>query len=721
MPSSSARFGTALFENMNIFPSQNLLITEFEEIKSAIAVHCISNMGKNLVQALKPTSDFETIKHALTQTREFKRIVDNGEAFPYDGYEDIEKELNILRIENSVLSAEHCLKILSLTKTIHLILKFFEDRKSLYEMLEQLTEGILFEKAIVDLIEEVFDDYGVVKSSASPELAHIRKTLQRKRYEADRVYQQVITKYKKHGWVTESEESTRSGRRVISIVAEQKRSLQGIIHDLSATGKTAYLEPEEAVGINNIVQGLEQEERMEILRILRELTHRLRKFQLQLQQYFKLVSQLDFIHAKASFAIAIKAHIPFLINNAQVILHNARHPLLYLQNQSQQKKTIPFSLTLEGDKRIIVISGPNAGGKTVCMKATALLQLMLQSGLLVSADETSVFGIFENILVDIGDSQSIEYELSTYSSRLQKMKQFLATANEQTLFIIDEFGTGTDPELGGALAEAILEELNNRQCFGIITTHFLNLKVLADKTRGIFNGCMLFDSTRLEPKYELVIGKPGSSYTFVVAQRSGLPKNVIKNAEGKVSKSHVLLERMLQQVEHEKNAIAQKLRQVESAEQTLNELLDKYETLRKVNENAKQKFDERIKNTENRLIKEFDLRLLKFTNEWANSKNKKYVLEKYKRMFSPQKTEIEKKQKAAEQKQTEENLKKMKPGLWVRLKGGKTIGRIETMQGNKAQVLFGTFKTIAELIHLVPVEEENVPKKVKEEMKSSKK
>ncbi|MEO8149781.1 MAG: DNA mismatch repair protein MutS [Bacteroidia bacterium] len=703
---------------MNIFPQQNLLISEFEEIKTRMAAYCISNMGKDLAHELKPTSDFNLIKLALDQTQEFKRIIENGEVFPYNGYEDISRELNILRIENSVLSAEHCLKILSLTKVIHLILKFFKERESLYENLELLIEGVVYEKAIVDLIEEVFDDHGVVKSSASPELAHIRKTLQRKRLEVDRVYQQVIARYKKNGWVTESEESTRSGRRVISIVAEQKRTLNGIVHDISATGKTAYLEPEEAVGINSIVQSLEQEERLEILRILRELTQRLRKFQSQLQQYYELVAQLDFIHAKAAFAIAIKAHIPFIKNSSQVVLNNARHPLLFLQNQSQQKKTIPFSLTLNDDKRIIVISGPNAGGKTVCMKATALLQLMLQSGLLVSVDEASVFGIFENVLVDIGDSQSIEYELSTYSSRLQKMKQFLETADERTLFIIDEFGTGTDPELGGALAEAILEELNNKHCYGLITTHFLNLKVLADKTPGIFNGCMLFDSQKLEPKYELVVGKPGSSYTFVVAERSGLPKQVISNAENKVTKTHVMLEQMLQQVEHDKNSITQKLKQVESAEQTLNELLEKYERLRQQNENSKIKFDEKVKSAENRMINEFDAKVLKFVNEWNNSKNKKQVLEKYKRMHSRQKTEIEKTLKAAEIIEIEENLKKLNVGVWVRLKGGKTIGKIESIQNKKANVFFGTFKTIADLIHLVPVEEDEVPKKIKEGFKN---
>lgn len=705
---------------MNIFPEHNLLVNEFEQIKGYVSEYCISNMGKDLVQDLKPEADFDDLLLALNRNNEFKKLLDNGEVFPAEGYEDIARELNLLRIENSVLSPEHCLKILSLTKTVHQILNFFKNREGLYLQLETLTDGIRFEKSIVDLIEEVFDDFGVVKSSASAELAHIRKLLQRKRFEVNRIYLHVIAKYKKNGWVTDTEESSRNGRRVISIVAEQKRTLNGIVHDISATGKTAYLEPEEAVGINNLLLNLEQEERAEILRILKELTQRLRKFILPLQQYFELVAHLDLIRAKALFANSINAKLPLVSNVPVIELYNARHPLLFIQNKNQSKKTIPFSLTLNNEKRILVISGPNAGGKTVCMKATALLQIMLQSGLLVSADERSVFGIFENVLIDIGDSQSIEYELSTYSSRLQKMKLFLETANAKTLFIIDEFGTGTDPELGGALAEAILEELNNKNCFGIITTHFLNLKVLADKTPGIINGCMLFDVQRLEPLYELVIGKPGSSYTFVVAERSGLPKSLIQNANSKVSQSHVMLEKMLQQVEHDKNAITLKLKQVASAEQTLNDLLDRYENLRQQNENAKLKFDERIKKTESRMINEFDSKVIKFVNEWNNTKNKKAVLEKYKKMHSKQHAEIEKVQKAAEELTLQKNLSIMKVGVWVRLKGGKTIGKIESISNKKATVVFGSFKTIADLIHLVPVNDEDVPKKIKEEFKDFK-
>lgn len=705
---------------MNIYPEHNLLISEFEQIKGYVAEFCISNMGKDLVMDLKPESDFEILLLALNQTNEFKKLLDNGEIFPYEGYEDIARELNLLRIENSVLSPEHCLKILSLTKTVHQILNFFKNREALYPQLETLIEGLRYEKSIVDLIEEVFDDFGVVKSSASAQLAHIRKLLQRKRFEVNRVYMHIIAKYKKNGWVTDNEESSRNGRRVISIVAEQKRTLNGIVHDISATGKTAYLEPEEAVGINNMVLNLEQEERAEILRILKELTQRLRKFTLPLQQYFELVAHLDLVRAKALFGNSINAKLPLIANSPVIELHKAYHPLLFIQNKNQLKKTIPFSLTLNNEKRILVISGPNAGGKTVCMKATALLQIMLQSGLLVSAEERSVFGIFENLLIDIGDSQSIEYELSTYSSRLQKMKLFLETANAKTLFIIDEFGTGTDPELGGALAEAILEELNTKNSFGIITTHFLNLKVLADKTSGIINGCMLFDVQRLEPLYELVIGKPGSSYTFVVAERSGLSSALIQNANSKVSQSHIMLEKILQQVEHDKNAITLKLKQVESAEQTLNDLLDRYENLRQQNENSKLKFDEKIKKTEGRMIQEFDNKVIKFVNEWNNSKNKKAVLDKYKKLHSKQNAEIEKAQQAVEELTLQKNLLIMKVGVWVRLKGGKTIGKIESINNKKATVVFGSFKTIADLIHLVPVNEDDVPKKIKEEFKDFK-
>jgi DNA mismatch repair protein MutS2 len=687
-----------------IHPTVNLLTDEFEQIKNHAQAYCISAMGAKLIQESKPTDSYENMMLLLNKTSDWKNIIDNGEPFVADGFEDISRELNILRIENAVLSAEQFIKILTLVHTTKRILFFYNEKQIMYPNAALTAANITYEKQISLLIENVFDNFGVVKSSASIELASIRKTLQRKRSETDKIYNQLIAKYKKNGWVSEFDESTRNGRRVISINAEQKRSLQGIVHDISATGKTAYIEPEEVVEINNIVLQLELEERQEILRILRDLTQQMRQYSTALTQYYNLISETDFLRAKALFAIHIKACKPLVSSNPFVDLKNAKHPLLVLQHNKSGKKTVPFSLLLNTQNRILVISGPNAGGKTVCMKATALLQIMLQAGFLICADDNSVCGFFSNFLIDIGDSQSLAYELSTYASRLQKMKTFLQVAGPKSLFIIDEFGTGTDPELGGALAESILVALNQKKSFGLITTHFLNLKVQADRTPGLLNGSMLFDQIKLEPMFELIVGKPGSSYTFVVAERSGLPKKVIDNARNKVSKNHVLLENLLQQVEHDKSLIESKLKQIEKAEKQLNDLLEKYEILRQQNENSKTKFDEKIKKTELRLINEFDNRLLKFVNEWNHSKSKKAVLEKYKKIYDKQRNQNQKVINENEINIQNAFVAQLKPGMWVQLKGGKTQGLIEQLHGNKAHIVFGIFKTIADVMQLMPTE-----------------
>jgi len=468
-------------------------------------------MGKEHVNAISLHTDREIILKLLHQAEEMRQIHASGLPFPASGFVDTIKELSLLKIENSVLSEDQFMTIHEMMQTVKDVYGFFRNRKGVYVNLEIIIGETIYETSVSKDIEEILDENGLVKTSASPELARIRKSLQRNRAESDRIYTSVINKYRKLGWITESEESSRNGRRVVAIFAEQKRTVRGVIHDTSATGKTSFLEPEETIGINNTIVALEQEEKLEIKRILRELTGKLRKFAPVMLIYREQLGIFDMNRAKALFAIEIDGKLPQLADTPVIDLKIARHPLLLLHNKKLRKDTIPFSLLLNSTQRILVISGPNAGGKTVCMKTSGLLQMMLQSGLLISAHEDSVLGIFENLLVDIGDSQSIEYELSTYSSRLRHMRIFLERVNEKSLFLIDEFGTGTDPNLGGALAEAVLEELNNRKSFGIITTHYLNLKVMADRTEGIMNGNMEFDLKRLRPLYKLNVGKPGSS------------------------------------------------------------------------------------------------------------------------------------------------------------------------------------------------------------------
>ncbi|MBK7967794.1 MAG: DNA mismatch repair protein MutS [Bacteroidetes bacterium] len=690
---------------MQVFPESSLLTTEFEKVRERILRHCISSMGKEQVAIIAPGTDFEFIQHLLNRTAEMRQIIASGLPFPTTGYTDISKELNLLRIGNSVLLEDQFMMIHGMMSTIKALFGFFRSRPGANSALVTIQEGTTYEPEIIKAIEEILDENGVVKTSASPELSRIRKSLQRNRVESDRMYMSVIQKYRRAGWITESEESSRNGRRVIAIFAEQKRAARGVIHDTSATGKTAFIEPEETVGINNLIASLEQEERLEILRILRELTASLRKYVPQLQLYRIQLGLFDLNYAKAQFAIEIDGKLPQLVKDAVINLKIARHPLLLLHNKEQKKPTIPFTLELNHEQRILVISGPNAGGKTVCMKTAGLLQMMLQSGLLVSAHEDSVFGIFHNLLVDIGDSQSIEYELSTYSSRLRHMRIFLERVNERSLFLIDEFGTGTDPNLGGALAEAVLEELNLHNAFGVITTHYLNLKVMADRTPGIINGSMEFDLKRLRPLYQLQIGKPGSSYTFLVAERSGLPRELIKNARRKVARKHLLLEKLLTDVQHEKSQIKSQADEIKRKDLQLKELIRKNEELTRNTESTLSAKETKLKKFEDKVLRENEEKLRYFLKEWKKAKDKKEVFDKFYRQFV-RKKQVE--DPRVTEKKRQDKLKVLreiiKPGVKVKLENGSTIGVVEQIENDKAIVIFGQFRTTCDLINLVAVE-----------------
>ena len=695
---------------MKIFPLNSLLGSEFDKIKQLIEEECIGLAGKKLTQQLKPTDVFIDAVTLLEQTEEFKKIISNAEPFQLEGYPDVSRELKLLGIRNSVLNATQLMQLYKVTAIIKNIFDFFKAREDKYLLLQKVIADTDFEHGIINEIDRVLDDTGVVRSNASPELASIRKSISRKRSEADQVYNSVMNKYRKNGWLTDAEESWRNGRRVISIVAEHKRSAKGIIHDLSATGKTCYIEPEETIVINNQLYELAAEEQQEIFRILKELTEIIRKFQPVISRYAEHIAYFDFTAAKARLAIKLNASLPFIEAQPHIDLREARHPLLYLFNKPSGKMTIPFDLKLNDEQRILVISGPNAGGKTVCMKTVGLLQMMLQSGLLTTADENSRFGFFKNIMVDIGDSQSLEYELSTYSSRLKHMRMFLQRAGADTLFLIDEFGTGTDPNLGGALAEAILEELNERNAFGIITTHYMNLKVMADRTPGIINGSMAFDAKKLEPQFRLEVGKPGSSYTFIVAERSGLPFHVIKKAKKKVKSNSLMLEQTLNKMEQEKSELNKVLTETKANEKQLQELMQRYQRNLSAQEEKYSEQSERIRQKELRVMNQLEEKFKKFVHEWKLAKNKKDVLNKYNAQFNDRKKILTAKEEVKQKEILKANRLNIKRGSSVRLRNGRVIGIVEQIKDDKAEIRFGNVKTIAELTNLVYIESN--PKKM---------
>lgn len=692
---------------MKIFPEHSLLVEEFQKVRELAAEECNGQPGRVAMGKIQLQSDFSDVLKALEETDEMRKVISNGEPFPMETYPDVASELKLLHIRNSVLSPA---QMLQLNKLVHIagrVFGFFKGREERYPLLLLITQQTEFKKEIQEAVEKVMDETGYVLSSASAELGRIRKNLSRKRVESDQLYQSIISKYRKNGWVTDAEESWRNGRRVVSIVAEQKRSARGIIHDLSATGKTCFIEPEEAIGVNNLILSLEEEERMEIQRIMKELTEFLRRFYSFIQDYFKIIIRFDVIGARAKLALKMKASLPYVEAKPKVEVMDARHPLLYLYNTAAGKPTIPFQLSLQQDNRILVISGPNAGGKTVCMKTVGLMQMMLQSGFLVPADGNSKFGIFKNLLVDIGDSQSLEFELSTYSSRLRHMKMFLQRADESSLFLIDEFGTGTDPSLGGALAESILEELNHKKAVGIITTHYMNLKVLADRTKGIINGSMAFDARKLEPLFRLEVGKPGSSYTFVVAERSGLPHSVINRARKKVKRNTLLLEELLTKMEHEKAEMARLIELNKVQEKKLNELVNKYEKNVAHQEQKYEQNEERVRQRELRLAKQMEEQFNRFVRDWKDAKNKKSVLEKYNKRLQERKNVLSAKDQMKLEELIEYNKKHLKKGTVVRLKNGKVTGQVEQIKDSKVVVLFGNVRTTADIGNLMVVEEKS--------------
>ena len=465
----------------------------------------------------------EFIQIELQKTTEFKSLLAQAQYFPIGGILNLSREIKLLGLPGAVLSGEQFLGIRKLADALRLIFHWFDrERRMAYTGLASVIKDTYYEKAIISNIDEILEETGQVKDKASPQLSEIRMSLHKKRNEIRRLFDRIIAKLKKSGHISETEEAFLNGRRVVAVFAEHKRQIKGILHGESDSRKTSFIEPEETIGLNNEIFSLEYAESREVNRILSELTAKLSIFSPLLGIYHDIVGEYDFVQGKAKLAIDINGIYPNIRDGSHIELVQAIHPLLLLYHKKSQKPTIPVNLKLDDKNRVLVISGPNAGGKTVTMKTVGLLQCMMQAGLLVPVHPHSTMGIFKQIMIHIGDTQSLEFELSTYSSHLINMKHFMEQSSGRTLFFIDELGSGSDPNLGGAFAEVILQELVKKHAFGIVTTHYLNLKVMANKTTGIVNGAMAFDEKSLQPMYQLIIGKPGSSYTFSIAERIGL-------------------------------------------------------------------------------------------------------------------------------------------------------------------------------------------------------
>jgi len=701
---------------MRLYPESAHIQLEFDKIKNLLAEHCDTEYARNKARQLRIHTQKEFIDTELKQSHEYSQLIKNGIYFPNDYILNLAGELKLLAIPGAVLTGEQLLQIRKLAESIERIFRWFDsERRTAYDALVKLISGTYYEKAIIGMIDDVLDNDGQVKDSASPELKNIRLGLYRKRNELRKVFEKIVARLNKQGYLAEIEESFMSGRRVLAVFAEQKRTVKGILHGESDSRKTAFVEPEETIELNNQVYELENEERKEVYRILRELTARLSSYASLLTTYHVIVGEFDFIRAKAKLASDINGEYPSVVDKAHVHLVQACHPLLYLYNRKTGKQTIPVSITLDDTKRILVISGPNAGGKTVTLKTAGLLQMMVQSGLLVPVHPSSQFGIFKQLMIHIGDTQSIEFELSTYSSHLIHMKYFMENANGKTLFFIDELGSGSDPNLGGAFAEVILQELAKKHAFGIVTTHYLNLKIMAGKTQGIINGAMAFDEKNLQPQYKLLIGKPGSSYTFSIAERIGLNKELINRARNLVEEDQYRLDKLLNRTE-------QDLRDIEKKEKELHHAMKENERLKKEMEHVMnrerhqqqiQLLKEQNRVSEERItyLKDMERKLKQLMMEWRKEEDKSKVIKQVNALLFKKNDQkaVNKLQKKIESK-FDEVGGEIKAGDKVKMKLNHQVGEVLELRGKRAVVKIGLLPMQVDVKDLVVVKE-----KMKEE------
>ena len=696
---------------MKFFPESALTQLEFDKIKALLAAHCRTEYAKQKAETLRIHTRKDFIEIALQQSNEFKIILDSGGYFPNDFIVNISRELKLLGIPGASLSGDQFMLIRRLAENTNAIFRWFTvEVRDTYPGLTQVIDGNYYEKNIKIQIDEILDEAGAVKDSASEALAEIRMKLYRKRNELRRVFDRIVSKLNKLGHLADIEESYMNGRRVLAVVAEQKRTVKGVLHNESDSRRTSFIEPEETTELNNEIASLEYEETKEVYRILRMLTQQMNVYAPLLKSYHDIAGEYDFIRAKGKLAADMNASNPLLKDRAHIHLIKAYHPLLFLYNKNNSKPTFPTDILLNDEHSILVISGPNAGGKTVTMKTVGLLQVMLQSGLLIPASPDSTIGIFKQILIHIGDTQSIEFELSTYSSHLKNMKHFIENANGKTLFFIDELGSGSDPNLGGAFAEVIMEELAFKHAFGIVTTHYLNLKVMANNVKGIINGAMQFDEEKLLPLYKLQIGKPGSSYTFSIAEKIGLDKKLIGRARKLVDEDQFRLDKLLNRTE-------QDMQKLDEEKITLNKLLKENEQLKKemnrVMENELHRQEVERMQEQNKIsaekinyLKDMERRLKAMVIEWRKTEDKDAVVKMIHALLFNQKENM---QKDRQQKKSNEKFLEVegeiKVGDKVKMRQNRQVGIVKEIKGKKAVLQVGVVPMTVALEDLVVVKE----------------
>ena len=703
---------------------------EFESVIQQVAAHNVTSLGKTEVLATLPFSKRDQVIDALRLTNEFVSSFENENRIPNHGFDAITSELKLIQIENNYLEIDGFRKIASLCVTTNILLKFFKKFHEYYPLLHRVSLQLEANKEIPEAIHSVVDKFGEIRNDASDTLYVLRKSIQAVRTKINTSFNSALSMYNSAEYLDDIRETVMENRRVLAVKAMYRRKVKGSIMGASKTGSIVYIEPDATHQHQRDLNNLEFEETEEIKRILLELTSFISGYSPLLESYQQFLTKLDVIYAKAKYAKEINAVLPEITTHQELDLVNAYHPLLLVANKSEGLKTYPQTITMTTNSRIIVISGPNAGGKSITLKTVGLLQLMVQSGMLIPVHERSKLCLFDTILSDIGDNQSIENHLSTYSYRLKQMNYFLKKCNKQTLFLIDEFGTGSDPELGGALAETFLEVFYEREAFGIITTHYSNLKLLANELPHIQNANMLFDEKTLLPLYKLVIGQAGSSFTFEVAQKNGIPYSLINRSKKKIERGKIRFDKTIAKLQKERSKLENTERALKQNEIKKSLETDKLET---TNAKAKKKLQsyQELFDSNQRLVylgqKISDLGERYFENkrkrelmnelfklvQIENSKRQKISLKQKKAQKAKEaelKKEVEKKVAVIrkEKKKQKEKAALIPPkpkrvlvvGDSVRLEDGRAVGTLDKLEKNKAVVNYGLFTTTVNIDRL---------------------
>jgi DNA mismatch repair protein MutS2 len=704
---------------------------QFPTVLETLSAICNTDIGKQKALEITPFKDKESLMEALLQTSEYVSSFQNNNAIPNHGFDAITHEIKFLGIEDSFLEVGSFRKIANLSSTVNFLLNFLRKFHDYYPNLNNRASKVELTKDIITMVDEVVDKYGEIKDNASPDLLNIRRDMNVVRGKVNQSFGVALTQYNSLGYLDDIRESFVQNRRVLAVLSMYRRKVKGSILGSSKTGSIAYIEPETTLKYSRELSNLEYEEKEEITRILKQLSNKIRPFLELLIEYQNFLSDIDVIAAKAKYANKINAILPTITEERRLYFRDAFHPILFLSNKEKNEVTYPQTIELEQENRIIVISGPNAGGKTISLKTVGLLQLMLQSGMLIPVHERSETFLFDRILTDIGDNQSIENHLSTYSYRLKNMNYFLKKCNKKTMFLIDEFGTGSDPELGGALAEIFLEEFYHREAFGIITTHYSNLKILANELPFATNANMLFDEKSLEPMYKLVLGQAGSSFTFEVAQKNGIPYGLINRAKKKIEVGKVRFDKTIATLQKERSKLEktsltlkeeetkarEESKKMENINVKIKQKLESYQELYDSNQKTiyiGQKIEdiaEKYFNNKNKkdLIGEF-LKIIEIENskrKKATAKESKIIAEKKKEVIKEVAVQVEEIREEKKAKKVKVVIEKPRPilkvGDRVRMFDGKAVGSIDAIERNKATVNYGLFtsKVGLELLELV--------------------